>query len=167
MALQEILINCRDTDKYPEVFRDTDGSDITLEGYLTRAEWLEKNRPRRIILMLTSYRGISWNAIHYYGTLTVEGISFSPKNDPTCYTSGPKTYTLEKENPLAKCLYRIEIVRPLTKKEIEEDPSRWEWMDEGSLTNGFESVNEIQSVVEEIIKERFVGNWKLEIDDRT
>lgn len=36
-----------------------------------------------------------------------------------------ETYEAEEKNPLAAGFYRIELVRPVTSEEIEEDGSRW------------------------------------------
>lgn len=78
-----------------------------------------------ITLEISSYRGISWNAIHYYGSLHINGISFSQEDNLNTYTMCKETYEAERKNPLAAGVYYVELVRPITREEIEKDKSRW------------------------------------------
>lgn len=43
---------------------------------------LENNSPRTVTLDVTTYRGVSWNAVHYYGNIIIDGVSFSPEDSP-------------------------------------------------------------------------------------
>lgn len=167
VELDKILELCRDRDNYPPIFKDTDGTDAVLPKFITRTPWIEHNRARKITLEITSFAGTSINAIHYYGNLSIEGIDFSREDTPEYTTCCRETRQIGKENPLAAYQYKIEMVRPLTQKEIDEDPYRWEWMEEGSLTNSYESPEEVKEVAIRICKARFEGNWELHIRDYT
>lgn len=101
------------------------GLDISIPGFITRGSWIRNNSPRTVTLDVTTYRGVSCNAVHYYGNITIEGVSFSPEDRPNIYTMCKETYEAEEKNPLAAGFYRIELVRPVTSEEIEEDSSRW------------------------------------------
>lgn len=78
------------------------------------------NSPRTVTLDITTYRGVSWNAVHYYGNIIIDGVSFSPEDSPNTYTMCTETYEAEEKNPLAAGFYRIELVRPVTSEEIEK-----------------------------------------------
>ena len=47
----------------PEVFRDDAGLDISIPGFITRGSWIRNNSPRTVTLDVTTYRGVSWNAV--------------------------------------------------------------------------------------------------------
>lgn len=90
MDIKEAIEHCWDRKDYPEVFRDDAGLDISIPGFITRGSWIRNNSPRTVTLNVTTYRGI-----HYYGNITIEGVSFSPNT----YTMCKETY--EEKNPLA------------------------------------------------------------------
>lgn len=125
----------------------------------------EHNRPRRITLNVTTYIGTSWNAVHYYGNLDIEGISFSQEDSPNTMTMCSETYDAEEKNPLAGGMYHIELVRPVTREEIEEDNSRWCGYEIGDNTNAFHSPEDVIALAKEVCKARFKGNWILKIVD--
>lgn len=82
MDLNKAVEHCWDRRDYPEVISDDAGLDISIPRFITRGPWREHNRPRRITLNVTTYIGTSWNAVHYYGNLDIEGISFSQEDSP-------------------------------------------------------------------------------------
>lgn len=125
MNIKEAIEHCWDRKDYPEVFRDDAGLDISIPGFITRGSWIRNNSPRTVTLDVTTYRGVSWNAVHYYGNIIIDGVSFSPEDSPNTYTMCTETYEAEEKNPLAAGFYRIELVRPVTSEEIEKDSSRW------------------------------------------
>lgn len=74
-----------------------------------------------------------------------------------------ETYEAEEKNPLAAGSYKIELVRPVTSEEIEEDSSRWSGYKVGD--NAFYSPEDVIALAKEVCKARFLGNWKLKIVD--
>lgn len=108
---------------------------------------------------------VSWNAVHYYGNIIIDGVSFSPEDSPNTYTMCTETYEAEEKNPLAAGFYRIELVRPVTSEEIEKDGSRWNGYKVGDKTNAFYSPEDVIAIAKEVCKARFLGNWKLKIVD--
>lgn len=62
-------------------------------------------------------------------------------------------------------MYHIELVRPVTREEIEEDNSRWWGYEIGSNTNAFHSPEDVIALAKEVCKARFKGNWILKIVD--
>lgn len=115
MDLNKAVEHCWDRRDYPEIISDDAGLDISIPRFITRGPWKEHNRPRRITLNVTTYIGTSWNAVHYYGNLDIEGISFSQEDSPNTMTMCSETYDAEEKNPLAGGMYHIELVR-LAKK---------------------------------------------------
>lgn len=142
----------RDGNSYP---------DVLPENYMLKPEekkepdWYAKKKdPCKVTLHITSYRGISIGAVHFYGTIRVKDFDIvSEKNGKECW-HGSHTYT-------------IEVVRTVTKQMIEDDDERWGTYVPGCTTEAFDSVDEIKEIAKRIIKARLP--WfdmdKLEIDD--
>lgn len=105
MDLNKAVEHCWDRRDYPEIISDDAGLDISIPRFITRGPWREHNRPRRITLNVTTYIGTSWNAVHYYGNLDIEGISFSQEDSPNTMTMCSETYDAEEKNPLAGVSY--------------------------------------------------------------
>ena len=95
------------------------------------------SRKRRAILEITSFRGISSNAIHYYGKIAVEGVYQATLGNPEKPMN--LSFAQEKEHPLLNFKYEFVVKRPLTKKEIETAPDRWEGYFENDLVRGYET----------------------------
>lgn len=165
MDIKEAIEHCWDRKDYPEVFRDNAGLDISIPGFITRGSWVRNNSPRTVTLEITTYCGTSWNAIHYYGNIKVEGVRFSKEDSPNTLTMCRETFDAEEKNPLAGTFYSIELVRPVTQKEIDEDKRRWEGYELGWATNAFYSPEDVIALAKEVCKARFLGNWKLKIVD--
>lgn len=125
MNIKGAIEHCLDRKAYPEVFRNDAGLDVSIPGFITRGSWIRNNSSRTVTLDVTTYRGVSWNAAHYYGNNTIEGAGFSPEDCPNTYTMCKETYEAEEKNPLAAGFYKTELVRPVTCEEIEENNSRW------------------------------------------
>lgn len=97
MDLNKAVEHCWDRRDYPEIISDDAGLDISIPRFITRGPWREHNRPRRITLNVTTYIGTSWNAVHYYGNLDIEGISFSQEDSPNTMTMCSETYDAEEK----------------------------------------------------------------------
>lgn len=176
MNIKEAIEHCWDRKDYPEVFRDDAGLDISIPGFITRGSWIRNNSPRTVTLDVTTYRGVSWNAVHYYGNIIIDGVSFSPEDSPNTYTMCTETYEAEEKNPLAAGFYRIELVRPVTSEEIDpvdnngsptreiyndKDELMWhnaELVNRGEIiTQGIRSISENLSLIMEGEPESFRG----------
>ena len=56
------------------------------------------------------------------------------------------------------------FVRPLTQKEKDEQPDRWDdWYEVGDLVNAFESLEEIENLIKNLKKKFSSKEWKVEI----
>lgn len=126
----------------------------------------KKSKKRVVKLEITSFRGISWNAIHYYGKLKADGIEFQCLDKPNTTISN---WDAEKKNPLYQWTYDFDLMRPVTQKEINENPDRWEgyYVEDNSFTPSFETKEEIISLAIECFKLRFSGDWELWVEDNT
>lgn len=125
----------------------------------------KKTKSRIVKLEITSFIGVSWNAIHYYGKLIADGIEFK------CLTDNYTTSNWEaaEKNPLYQWTYEFELMRPVTQEEIDADPDRWEgyYVENNSFTPSFEGKEEIIALGIECFKQRFSGEWELWVDDLT
>lgn len=163
MTIKEAMEHCLDMGYFPEVFKDDVGLDITIPGFITKPSWFGEEREVKLVVSI--YRGISWDAVHYYGSLQVRGVHFSNEAEPRYITVCEETRKAERENSLASSRYDIDVVRPVTQEEIDENRGRWSGYKAGDKTNAFYTKSEIIDLAKQICKARFEGNWKLIIDD--
>lgn len=105
------------------------------------------------------------NAIHYYGNISADGVYFSPEDNPNTSTMCKETWEAEDKNPLAAHSYKIELVRPVTQEEIDNNKYRWRGYEAGWNTNAFDSPKDVIALAKEVCKARFRGDWKLKITD--
>jgi hypothetical protein len=156
LTLEEAILLSPSDDRdeiYPDVFNDDCGlSEKSPEGYTTSKNWKTK---RKVVLDIDSWKGISIGAIHYYGKFIIDGVQSISSEGHSFWSSG-------YHKNLMNSRYYLKIHRRLTKEELEKDPDRWRWYDEGDLVTGFESITELKKLAIEIFKLRFSGkNWKL------
>ena len=114
-------------------------------------------KKRKIVIKISTYRGISSDAIHYYSELVVDGVYQATLSNP----DKPKNLSIDnlKTYPLLSYDYIFKIKRPLTKYEKTTDVRRWEYYYENDLVDGYEKLTELISDAKEIIRLRFTGKW--------
>lgn len=106
---------------------------------------------------IRSFIGLCGGATHYYAT-------FHIYIDNTCGNSTVVGYLGGIEIPNEYQTIEGEFVRPLTQKEIDEQPRRWDFLyKEGDLVNAFESLEEIESLIKKLKKKFSSKEWKVEI----
>lgn len=162
MTLQEAVNRSKDEEeKFPDVINSDAGLQAVPElNTIGIPTWnrIRKDRKRKIVLEIRSWKGMSWNAIHYYGKLIVDGVYTGKMDDPDECTN--LSHEDEIKYPLFKYHYYFKIKKPLTKQEIESNPKRWEfYYKEGDLIEGFETSEELIADTKKIIKLRFTGDW--------
>lgn len=148
---------------YPDIFTDNCGLDIILPEKKLHAvrSWgyTKNNSIRRATLEVTTFRGISFNAIHYYGKIEIQGVNMEVDGEP-----GHSRMVFDDNTPLAHYIYCLTLKRPLSKEEIGEDPDRWgDYYNEGDLTNCFETIEDIISLAKEVFRLRFSGEWEFHV----
>lgn len=159
-----------DMGNFPDVIPVDYGLDLVLK---TKPEYIvEANQPRKIRIDITSYRGISCGAIHYYAQINADGVNIIEKcEDGNLIHAG---YICEEYSHICKnnrgkyepC-YRIDVMRKLTKEEIDDDPIRWEGYKPGYNTNAFYTEQEAFEQAVKIAKLRFGKGWVLELVNET
>ena len=161
------LEHSRDNGKYPNIFSNDYGMDLNIEGY-----FVEKKKNRKVAIEISSYRGICSEAVHYYAKIKADGVYVCSMK----MLNGEKRkvvhggYLGEEFEKLPKekkdsynSIYEIEVVRKVTKEEIENNPDRWNGYREGWMTDAFESKEELIEIANRIVKARFDTEWKVEI----
>lgn len=116
-----------------------------------------KDKKRLMNIEIRSFCGLCWDAIHYYAKLHINVANVCDNSSISGYLGGieiPNEYqTIEGE-----------FVRPLTQKEIDEQPRRWDFpYQAGDLVNAFESLEEIESLIKKLKKKFSSKEWKVEI----
>ncbi|MBR4413629.1 MAG: hypothetical protein IKS60_08425 [Lachnospiraceae bacterium] len=154
--------------EHPDWFPVTGGYRPVLDenGNPVRDEHGRVLRRRGIKLTITSFRGVAFDAIHYYGKIHAEGIDIV---DGEGYTHSGylgdefKSWPKEKQDLYGD--YTIEIVRSVTQEEIDKDPERWKFYHPGNKTDAFETQQEIIDIAKKIVALRFPDGWEpLEIE---
>lgn len=124
----------------------------------------KKNKTRCVKLKITSFRGISLDAVHYYGKLIADGIDFQLIKDPRITTSN---WEAKKINPFYQWTYEFRLRRALTEDEIKSNPNRWDYYAPGDFTDCFNTKEELIALATECFKMRFSGEWELWMVDET
>ena len=116
-----------------------------------------KDKKRRVEIEISSFCGICWDAVHYYATLYIYVGNVCGDSSVSGYLGGieiPNEY-----KPI-----KGEFVRPLTQKEKDEYPNRWDISYQvGDFVNAFESLQEIESLIKNLKKKFPSKEWKVEI----
>ena len=149
---------------YPDVFTDKCGLDIILSNdklHAVRSWGYTKGNPkRRATLEITTFRGISFNAVHHYGKIKIQGVNMECDGEP-----GHSKMIFDNNIPLAHYTYELVLKRPLTKEEIDKDPERWgDYYDEGDLTNCFETIEDVIGLAKQVFRLRFTGEWEFYVE---
>nr|DAE47200.1 MAG TPA: hypothetical protein [Caudoviricetes sp.] len=135
-----------------------EGFQFNLSGktYTTMGSYT-KDKKRRMNIEISSFCGLCGGAIHYYATLYIYVGNVCDNSSVSGYLGGieiPNEYQTIKG----------EFVRPLTQKEKDEQPDRWDyWYQVGDLVNAFESLEEIESLIKNLKKKFSSKEWKVEI----
>ena len=155
-------------DDFPLEIDDKAGLDFKDEETKARLHnsciYQQKSKTRCVKLEITSFRGVSWGAMHYYGRLSADGIDFQYLDDPKTTTSN---WEAKKINPFYQWRYEFDLRRPVTQEEINHDPDRWECYRPGTFTTSFDTKEEIIALAKVCFKMRFSGEWELWVDDST
>ncbi len=170
MELQEIVKRSQSEQcDYPDIFTDDCGLDLTgYDGqYKAMPSWGHRktNTLRRITLEITTFRGVSCNAIHFYGKLIVQGVEMMRDPNAKDYDIH-KASEWKKENPLSAYQYWLKLTRPVTQAELDADKNarypadvRFEWAEVGDLTERWNSTDEMIDFATQVVKARFKGKW--------
>lgn len=160
-----------DSGDFPDVIPVDYGLDLVLK---TKPEYIVKtaNNPRKIKIDISTFRGISAGAIHYYARIEADGVIVIEECEDGTVTHGG--YICEefaqidrKNRGKYDSLYHIEVMRELTKEEIDNDPIRWEHYRPGQKTNAFYTKQEALNQAIKIAKLRFGSGWVLELENET
>lgn len=149
---------------YPNIFPYNCGLDIVLPKKKLHAvrSWgyTKGNQKRRATLEITTFRGVSSNAIHYYGKINIQGVNMEYDGEP-----GHSKMIFDTNIPLAHYTYNLVLKRPLTKEEINKDSQRWgDYYDEGDLTNCFETIEDVIELAKQVFRLRFNGEWEFYVE---
>lgn len=78
---------------------------------------------------------------------------------------GHSKMVFDNNLPLSHYTYKLELTRPLSKEEINEDPERWgDYYKEGDLTNCFETIEDVVALAKEVFRLRFAGEWEFYVE---
>ena len=116
-----------------------------------------KDKKRIAIINISSFYGLCGDATHYY-------VDFCIDVNNVCDNSSVCGYLGGIEIPNEYKTIKGEFVRPLTQKEKDEQPYRWNYLYQvGDLVNAFESLEEIESLIKNLKKKFSSKEWKVEI----
>lgn len=122
---------------------DLDGRRYTTTGDYPPSK--NKEHRRLITFNITSFVGLCAEAVHYYCSVTSSIYNISGNYTVMGYLNGI-------EIPNENKSFKAEIVRPITKKELNSE--RWEYLlgDTNAKVNAFESIEELDKYIDEVKK---------------
>lgn len=170
MTIKDAVNLSLDSGNFPDVIPVDYGLDLVLT---TKPEYkVNIRQPRKRHIDVSTFRGISVGAIHYYAQINADGIIITKERDGETITYGG--YICEEFSQICRKqrgkydkIYKIEVMRKLTQKEIDDDPIRWEHYKPGDNTNAFYTKKEALEQAVEIAKLRFGKGWILELGNNT
>lgn len=160
MTLEESILRCEQDFNYPDIIDSNAGLYETVELNAVGIPSWNLNNPtkkRIAVLQITTYRGISSDAMHFYAKIIADGVYVATLDN----LKKPRnlTYAEEANHPLYNYKYNFVVQRPITIDDINSDPKKWVAYNVGDLTQRYNSLVELISDVKEIFKLRFVGDW--------
>lgn len=161
LSINEAVNLSMDRGNYPDVIPVDFGNDLILK---TKPEIKVRiDNPRKVKIDITTF-GVT----HYYADIIADGVDIIEESDEGCVIHGGyicKEYSeiCEKNRGKYDSQYRIEVLRQVTKEEIEQYPVRWEGYEPGDTTNAFYSEEEAFIQALKIAKARFGNGWVLEL----
>ena len=162
-----VMNHCMDFGRYPVIIDTTPPADFSIPNH--PEFFLQESLNNCVTIKITSFSGISIGAIHYYANIYCQQPNICTKGeDGSVYILGG--FICEEWNGMPKEItslfggrYHIEVNRPVTKEELENDPDRWYGYELGYNTPSFETKAEAISVAKKIAEYRFPGK-KIKID---
>lgn len=165
---KSIMDHCCDRrDDYPFVFTKDYGLDVKVPGH--PEYFVNPPQNQNVSLEISTWRGISPDAIHYYGRIRAKSpVLCRIGEDGRVRICGGYICKEWHDMPIAgrKFVgegYVIEIVRFVTKSECEDDPNRWGIYDPCYRTNAFDTVADVLAIGKKIIAARFPG-WEVKVE---
>ena len=164
MDIKEAVKLSVSDDNYPDVITSESGlieiPELNVVG-INSWDRLNRGNKRKVWLNITTWRGISSNAVPYYGKIVANGVYQATLGN----LAKPRNLTTseEKQYPLLNYQYDFTVKRCITQKEIDKDPEMWYAYTENDLTERFNSMDDLISLFKEIVKLRFIGEWEVTI----
>ncbi len=155
------LKNCSANKVLPYLFNSATGIGLVV----TNSEGVEytvtnRQKTREAQLQVSTWRGISSNAVHYYGKIKVSDLALEfDNNGRRCNTFICNEFL--KHEILGTLEFEIELKRKLTKRDFELHPNRFQSYEVGDYVNCFNTSDEVVTLGTKIFLERFVGDWTL------
>lgn len=164
LSINEAVSLSMDRGNYPDVIPVDFGNDLILK---TKPEIkLRIKNPRKVRIETSTY-GVT----HYYADIIADGVDLIEETEKGFVMHGG--YICEEYSEICKKnigkydpRYRIEVLRYLTKEEIEQYPARWIGYNPGDTTNAFYSEKEAFEQAVKIATARFGKGWVLDFETK-
>jgi hypothetical protein len=136
----------------------TQSENVTLTSTREMGGRMMKDYLKTVTLKVSTWRGISGGAVHYYGKLEFHSVDFAREGS---------------ESRLSSCGYgvpdylesgKFELTRPVTQAEIDANPKMWEAYHDGDKTDRFDKVQEVIDRGTEIFDKWFEKGWLLVLE---
>lgn len=111
--------------------------------------------PRKVVLDVTTWKGMTPGALHYYGCLKISSLKCQD------LSSGKINYLTAKAPFEAKGL-TIELTRPLLRKDLLiDDGQRFKGARPGERIKNFDTSKQVESAAIEFFNDHFLDGWNL------
>ena len=115
----------------------------------------EEEYPRKVILDITTWKGITPGALHHYGVLKVGSVKC--QNIRTGNISYPQKLAPKPTKGLT-----VHLTRPLTKRDLLlENGERFKGAKIGERIKNFDSIREVEEAAIKFFNEFFLDGWNL------
>lgn len=167
ITTKEDIIKLSQSEYYelPEILSDQTGLDIDLSSYGWKSipTWgrTPGNPKRRVTLKITTFRGISSSAIHFYGKIIIQGVYISQLSNLEKPARG--TRPIIEINPTLDYEYQLNLSRFVTEDDFKISYS-FEHYKVGDFTDRFNSIEDLINFYKLVIKTRFIGNWEFRVN---
>lgn len=164
LSIKEAVDLSIDRGDYPDVIPVDYGNDLTLKtepGIIVRIM-----NPRKVKISISTF-----GYTHYYADITADGVSLIEETERGevrhCgYICEEFSKISKKNRGKYDSQYRIEVLRHVTKEEIEQYPVRWRGYEPGDTTNAFYTEKEAFEQAAKIAKARFGKGWVFDFETK-
>ena len=139
-----------------ELFLRHEGHKVTIKRkkYVLSVSDSDYRPKDTLIVEVSTWMGISLNAVHYYGNLRIPSINFVDRHGSIIGGYGIPT-----------TLREVELHRGITLQELTERPDRWKGYNVGDPVPGFDTIDDVVKRAGIVVARHFPG-FKLKTEER-
>ncbi|MCM8534800.1 MAG: hypothetical protein NE334_02560 [Lentisphaeraceae bacterium] len=117
--------------------------------------YYEDDFPRKAFLDITTWKGITKGAMHYYGEIKISGLKAKSQDSS-------KTIYVDTTGPLEATPIKIQLTRPIRKRDLLIDKGeRFKGAKVGERIKNFDTRKDVEDAAIRFFKKNFQEGWVL------